>query len=137
MVCGCGVGAQAARNGNDDSGVHMPCARVRMTFGRPVDPLLHIPFAWGETTAGSGSSDWLPARAVNVDSVGSSTVTAGSMTSSTRDRSQSGRSQRIGIGTAPIFQQPSTANTRCSELGIASATSEPISAPLAVSPRPH
>src|ERR1700759_2236475 len=129
MVCGWGVGAQAARNGNDDSGVQIPCASVRMTFGRPVDPLLQIPFALGDTTAGNGSPAWSPAREVNVDSVCSSTVTAGSITSSTRDRSQSGRSQRIGTGTAPIFQQPNTASTRCSELGIDTATSEPISAP--------
>ncbi len=57
MVCGWAVGVQAAKNGKDDSGVQIPCARVRMTLGRPVDPLLQIPLALGETTSGRGSSD--------------------------------------------------------------------------------
>ena len=77
MVCGVAVGAQAARNGNDDSGVHVPCASVRITLGRPVDPLLHIPLALGDTTSGSGSADWPAALAVRADRVSSSTVTAG------------------------------------------------------------
>src|SRR5436305_11243669 len=116
MVCGCAVGAQAARNGNDDSGVQMPCASVRITFGRPVDPLLQIPLAFGETTSGSGSADCSAALAVSTELVWSSTVTAGAITSSTRVRSQSGRSQRIGTGTAPIFQQPNAASTNGTEL---------------------
>src|SRR5947209_2594181 len=137
MVCGWAVGAQAARNGNDDSGVHVPCASVRITLGSPVDPLLHIPLAMGDTTSGSGPADWSAALAVSVERVWSSTVTAGAITSSTRDRSHSGRSQRIGTGTAPIFQQPSADITNCSELGIARATREPTSAPAAANARPH
>ena len=34
MVCGWAVGAQAARNGNDDSGVQMPCARRENHLGQ-------------------------------------------------------------------------------------------------------
>ena len=51
--------------GNDDSGVQTPCANVRITLGSPVDPLLHIPLALGDTTSGSGSADWPAARAVS------------------------------------------------------------------------
>src|ERR1700753_4092218 len=119
MVCGVGVGGQAARNGNDDSGVHTPCASVRITLGSPVDPLLQIPLALGDTTSGRGSGDRPAAAAFSVADVVSSTVTAGAITSSTRDRSQSGRSQRIGTGTAPIFQQPNAASTSGSGVGMA------------------
>ena len=137
MVCGVGVGVQAARKGNDDSGVQTPCAKVRITLGSPVDPLLHIPLAWGDTTSGRASVDSPAARAASTARVSSSIATVGAITSSTRDRSQPGRSQRIGTGTAPIFQHPRTASTNSSELGIPSATSEPTWAPAADKARPH
>ncbi|EUA75225.1 bile acid-coenzyme A ligase domain protein [Mycobacterium xenopi 4042] len=123
-------------NGTLCSGVHSARARLRITLGRPVEPLLHIPLTMGETTSGSGRSDSRAARDASTELCCSSTRTTGSITLSTRERSQSGRSQRIGTGTAPIFQHPSAAKTNSSEFGIASATSEPISAPAAARARP-
>ena len=47
------------------------------------------------------------------------------MTSSSRWCSHSGRSHRIGMGTAPTFQVASAATTSSVELGIDSATMSP------------
>ena len=127
IVCGWATGVQFDKNGSPCWGVQSDGARLRITFGTPVDPLLQIPLAFGETAAGSGLSDSPAARASNSHRVLSSTTTAGSITSRTRSRSHSGRSQCMGTGTAPIFQHPSVASTRCCEFGIASATSEPTS----------
>ena len=52
-------------------------------------------------------------------------VHAASITSSSRSRSQSGRSQRTGTGIAPSFQAATDASTRCSELGMAMPTRSP------------
>ena len=51
-----------------------PAPELRITLGTPVDPLLHIPLALGDTTAGSGLSDWSAARAVSVPRCCSSTI---------------------------------------------------------------
>ena len=137
MVCGWATGVQFDRNGSPCWGIHSDGARLRITLGTPVEPLLQIPLAVGETAAGRGLSDAADARASSSQRLFSSTTTAGSITSRTRSRSHAGRSQCMGTGTAPIFQQPSVANTRCSEFGMASATREPVAAPLAASARPH
>ena len=126
MVCGCAIGVQFARNGTPCVGSTSDGARLRITLGTPVDPLLQIPLAVGDTAAGSGLSG-----------LGRRRVPRGP-SGSVRRRRPRGRSPRApGLapiradpsasesGTAPIFQQPSVASTRCSELGIASATSEP------------
>ena len=114
MVWGCAIGVQFDKNGSPCSGVQSDGARLRITLGTPVEPLLQIPFAVGETAVGSGSFG-LAGGACDRAPTGvfSSTTTAGSITSRTRFRSHSGRSQCMGIGTAPIFQHPSVANTRC------------------------
>ena len=137
IVWGCATGVQFARNGSPCWGIQSDGARLRITLGTPVDPLLQIPLAVGEMAVGSGLSDSPAARASNSHRLFSSTTTAGSITARTRSRSHSGRSQCIGMGTAPIFQHPSVASTRCCEFGIASATREPVSAPRAASARPH
>ena len=52
-------------------------------------------------------------------------TSAGSMTSSSRCCSHSGRSHRIGMGIAPAFHAASAATTSSIELGIDSATIAP------------
>src|SRR5579875_890607 len=111
MVCGAATGVHAARNGMLSSGVQIDCARLRITLGTPVDPLLQIPLTVGDTAAGSASADCPAAHDASAETWCSSTSTAGSITASTRERSHFGRSQRIGTGTAPIFQQPNAART--------------------------
>ena len=91
-----------------------------MTLGNPVEPLLQIPLMDGETAGGTGSPEWFCADAAIVSRVCVSNVTAGPMISSNLARSHSGRSQRIGTGTAPTFQHPRLASTRSTEFGIAS-----------------
>ena len=113
IVCGCATGVQFAMNGSPCVGIHSDGARLRITLGTPVDPLLQIPFAVGDTAVGSDSWDSPAARASSSQRVCSSTTTAGSITARTRSRSHSGRSQCMGMGTAPIFQQPSVASTKC------------------------
>src|SRR5271166_3551287 len=106
MVCGLATGVQFARNGSPCCGVQSDGARLRITLGTPVDPLLQIPLALGEIASGSELSDSAAARASRSHRLASLTTTAGSMTARTRFRSHSGRSQCMGMGTAPIFHDP-------------------------------
>ena len=91
-----------------------------MTLGRPVEPLLQMPLIDGDTAGETGSPDWFWADTAIVARVRASRVTAGLMISSSLLRSHSGKSQRIGTGTAPAFQHPRLASTRSTEFGMAS-----------------
>src|SRR5690242_2637861 len=107
------------------NGVHSAGAVFRIIFGSPVDPELQIPLSAGGMTSGSGeASDEADSAAIWGSETASSTNT-GSMTSSRRRCSHSGRSQRIGVGTAPSFQVARVETINSTELAIDSATIEP------------
>ncbi len=82
---------------------HRAGRALTMIFGVPVDPLLQMPCIRSDTTSGrSGTSASAVPRIHGRSS--SPRWTRAPITSRTCSSSQSGRSQRTGIGVAPSFQ---------------------------------
>ena len=132
-TCGRSTGAHVVANGMPVISSKIPGLSMRMTLTAPVDPLLQIPLVIGDTAGGNGvgSRSW-----VDSNHARSSTPTlTPSITSSTRSRSQSGRSHRTGTGTAPSFHAASTVITNSGELRRATATRPPSVAPRSCSAR--
>ena len=119
-TCGRATGPHDAANGMPTISSKTPGLSIRMTLGEPVEPLLQMPLVCGDTTDGRGVASssavaWSQGRS-------SAPTETPSMTSSTRSRSQSGRSQRTGTGMAPSFHAASTVITNSGELRSPTAT---------------
>ena len=126
-ICGRATGPHDAANGMPTISSKTPGLSIRMTLGAPVEPLLQMPLVCGDTTDGSGVASssavaWSHGRS-------SAPTETPSITSSTRSRSHSGRSQRTGTGMAPSFHAASTVITNSGELRRPTATRVPGAAP--------
>ena len=105
---------------------------MRMTLGVPVDPELQTPQPCGGTTSGSGSVD-AERLSSKMSARSASMSKRGERVASTRARSHSGRSQRMGTTTPPTFQVAKQA-MRCSgELRRHTATMSPRARPRSAS----
>ncbi len=113
-VCGRAIVAQDAAKGMPVMSSKTPGLSMRMTLTAPVEPLLQMPLVIGDTAGGNGVGS--SSRVESSQARSSTPTLTPSITSSTRSRSQSGRSHRTGTGTAPSFHAASTVITNSGEL---------------------
>ena len=132
ITWGRGTGRQPSMNAVPSAPSHRDGRSLRMTLGVPVEPLLQMPLTWGDTASGRSAAGSSRVASIQATSSASS-WTRGSITARTRARSQSGRSQRTGTGTAPSFQAARAPSVNGGELRMPSASRSPSPRPRAAS----